>query len=85
MVQENIIHSNCWFAYFDQLGFTHDILQFLKPGQNNLDVFASVEYNSTLDTIEYVLKEYEGKIIPWWFSDTFLFFSTDGFLLAKRS
>ena len=78
MVQENIIHSNCWFAYFDQLGFKHDIEQFVESSPNNLDVFASVEYESILDSIKYVLKEYEGKIIPWWFSDTFLFFSTDG-------
>lgn len=78
MVQENIIHSNCWFAYFDQLGFKHDIQQFLKSYQNKLNVFVSVEYKSILDIIEYVFKEYKGKIIPWWFSDTFMFFSTDG-------
>jgi hypothetical protein len=78
MVQENIIHSNCWFAYFDQLGFKNDIKKFVKSSPGNLDAFASVEYKSILDSIKYVLKEYEGEIIPWWFSDTFMFFSTDG-------
>ncbi len=78
MVQENIIHSNCWFAYFDQLGFKHNILQFLKSSQNDLDKFVYAEYQPILDSIECALKTYQGKIIPWWFSDTFLFFSTDG-------
>jgi hypothetical protein len=76
MEADKIINGNCWVAYFDILGFKNEI----QLSTGHLEVLAYL-YGEIIDRINDELKEVTGfmalKYECSWFSDSFLFYSSD--------
>lgn len=77
MKNHKIISGNCWVAYFDILGFKNEI----RLHTGHLDVFAKIQYEEIINhidvkskkPIDFIAQKYDCS----WFSDSFLFYSSD--------
>lgn len=72
MKDRNIINGNCWFAYFDILGFKNKIGEY----KGHLDVFKNL-YEKILKKVKECNKLQPDKVSIHWFSDSFIFYCSD--------
>lgn len=72
MKDRNIINGNCWFAYFDILGFKNKIGGY----KGHLDVFKNL-YEKILKKVKESNAFQPDKVSIHWFSDSFLFYCSD--------
>jgi hypothetical protein len=85
MKSDKIINGSCWVAYFDILGFKNEIRLYTSK----LDTFVEVQYGEIINYIDVDIKRETDLILKKrtefiaqkydcsWFSDSFLFYSSD--------
>jgi len=72
------INGNCWVVYFDILGFKNKIFDFEKGnGPCHLDVFVKNFYEKLKNEQKIQSSYHPGKIFITWFSDSFIFFTSN--------
>lgn len=74
---KKLCYTDCWFAYFDLLGFSNLVRQIRQDVQDELDMQIRLEdvleiYEKALGKLE---KNQQQGISYSWFSDTFIIFS----------
>jgi hypothetical protein len=72
MEEEKIINGNCWFAYFDILGFKNKTREY----KDHLDVFRNL-YDKILKEVEKVPGYKPDTVFIHWFSDSFIFYCSN--------
>lgn len=72
MENDKIINSNCWVAYFDILGFQREVDIAERKGDGRI----LHAFNKALEEIDWG-KPFFKNVDAAWFSDTFIFYSSD--------
>ncbi len=76
MCEHKIVYDNCWVAYFDMLGFK----EIIEEHKGHIDSFVRGVYNGFIQEVKKRgdrISDALIKIHYTWFSDTFVFYSSD--------
>jgi len=75
VTEQNVLNTDCWFAYFDILGFKKLLKDEIR--NSSLAAFIEVDYADVLRELKQKGDYYPDHIVYTWASDSFVLFTRD--------